>query len=117
MLRQQRPRNLHLINGLFDAHRNHAPVLAIASHIPQSQVGMEYFQATHPEQLFKECSAYAELVSEASQVPCILMSAIQHAWARRDVGVVVLPGDIADAPRGDEESGASSFLHAGECCS
>ena len=73
-------------------------VLAIASHIPQSQVGMEYFQATHPEQLFKECSAYAELVSEASQAPCILMSAIQHAWARRDVGVVVLPGDIADAP-------------------
>lgn len=111
------PGNLHLINGLFDAHRNHAPVLAIASHIPQSQVGMEYFQATHPEQLFKECSAYAELVSEASQAPCILMSAIQHAWARRDVGVVVLPGDIADAPRGDEESGASSFLHAGECCS
>ncbi len=98
MLRQQRPRNLHLINGLFDAHRNHAPVLAIASHIPQSQVGMEYFQATHPEQLFKECSAYAELVSEASQAPSILMSAIQHAWARRDVGVVVLPGDIADAP-------------------
>lgn len=92
------PGNLHLINGLFDAHRNHAPVLAIASHIPQSQVGMEYFQATHPEQLFKECSAYAELVSEASQAPCILMSAIQHAWARRDVGVVVLPGDIADAP-------------------
>lgn len=92
------PGNLHLINGLFDAHRNHAPVLAIASHIPQSQVGMEYFQATHPEQLFKECSAYAELVSEASQAPSILMSAIQHAWARRDVGVVVLPGDIADAP-------------------
>ena len=53
MLRQQRPRNLHLINGLFDAHRNHAPVLAIASHIPQSQVGMEYFQATHPEQLLR----------------------------------------------------------------
>ena len=92
------PGNLHLINGLFDAHRSHAPVLAIASDIPQSQIGLEYFQATHPEQLFRECSSYAELISEGSQAPRILMSAIQHAWARRDVGVVVLPGDIADAP-------------------
>lgn len=92
------PGNLHLINGLFDAHHNHAPVLAIASHIPQSQIGMDYFQATHPEQLFKECSVYAELVSEGSQAPRVLMSAIQHAWSRRDVGVMVLPGDIADAP-------------------
>jgi len=73
-------------------------VLAIASDIPQSQIGLEYFQATHPEQLFRECSSYAELISEGSQAPRILMSAIQHAWARRDVGVVVLPGDIADAP-------------------
>lgn len=92
------PGNLHLINGLFDAHHNHAPVLAIASHIPQSQIGVDYFQATHPEQLFKECSVYAELVSEGSQAPRVLMSAIQHAWSRRDVGVMVLPGDIADAP-------------------
>lgn len=92
------PGNLHLINGLFDAHRNHAPVLAIASHIPQSQIGVEYFQATHPEQLFRECSSYAELISEGSQAPRIVMTAIQHAWARRDVGVIVLPGDIADAP-------------------
>ena len=92
------PGTLHLINGLFDAHRSHAPVLAIATDIPQSQIGLEYFQATHPEQLFRECSSYAELISEGSQAPRILMSAIQHAWARRDVGVVVLPGDIADAP-------------------
>lgn len=92
------PGNLHLINGLFDAHRSHAPVLAIASHIPQSQIGVDYFQATHPEQLFRECSSYAELISEGSQAPRVVMTAIQHAWARRDVGVVVLPGDIADAP-------------------
>ena len=92
------PGNRHLIKGLFAAHRSHAPVRAIASDIPQSQIGLEYFQATHPEQLFRECSSYAELISEGSQAPRILMSAIQHAWARRDVGVVVLPGDIADAP-------------------
>ena len=91
------PGNLHLINGLFDAHRSRVPVLAIASHIPQSQIGVDYFQATHPEQLFKECSCYAELASEAGQVPRILLSAIQHAWSRKGVGVIVLPGDIAAA--------------------
>lgn len=91
------PGNLHLINGLFDAHRSHVPVLAIASHIPQSQIGVDYFQTTHPEQLFKECSCYSELASEPSQVPRILQSAIQHAWARKGVGVIVLPGDVAAA--------------------
>lgn len=73
------PGNLHLINGLYDAHRSRARVLAIASHIPQSQVGVDYFQVTHPEQLFKECSSYAELASTAEQAPRVLMSAIQHA--------------------------------------
>src|SRR6202167_180638 len=57
------PGNLHLINGLCDAHRNHVPVLAIAAHIPSSEIGTEYFQATHPERLFRECSHYVELVS------------------------------------------------------
>ncbi|WPX40530.1 thiamine pyrophosphate-binding protein [Akkermansia sp. N21116] len=89
------PGNLHLINGLFDAHRSHARVLAIASHIPQSQVGVDYFQATHPEELFRECSVYSELASEPEQVPRVLLSAIQHAYARQDVGVIVLPGDVA----------------------
>lgn len=92
------PGNLHLINGLYDAHRSRARVLAIASHIPQSQVGVDYFQVTHPEQLFKECSSYAELASTAEQAPRVLMSAIQHAYSLHDVGVIVLPGDVADAP-------------------
>lgn len=97
------PGNLHLINGLFDAHRSHARVLAIASHIPQSQVGVDYFQATHPEQLFKECSVYSELASEAAQAPRVLMSAIQHAHSMRDVGVIVLPGDVAAASAASRE--------------
>lgn len=92
------PGNLHLINGLYDAHRSRARVLAIASHIPQSQVGVDYFQVTHPEQLFKECSSYAELASTPVQAPRVLMSAIQHAYSLHDVGVIVLPGDVADAP-------------------
>lgn len=97
------PGNLHLINGLFDAHRSHARVLAIASHIPQSQVGVDYFQATHPEILFKECSAYAELASEPAQAPRVLMSAMQHAYSMKGVGVIVLPGDVACAPAASRE--------------
>jgi thiamine pyrophosphate-dependent acetolactate synthase large subunit-like protein len=63
------PGNLHLINGLFDCHRSRAPVLAIAAHIPSSEIGIDYFQATHPESLFKDCSHYVELVSGPEQLP------------------------------------------------
>src|SRR5262249_60533269 len=73
------PGNLHLINGLFDAHRSAAPVLAIAAHIPSSEVGTGYFQETHPDQLFRECSHYCELVSHPRQAPRVIQSAIQHA--------------------------------------
>src|SRR6516165_6048698 len=89
------PGNLHLINGLFDAHRSLAPVLAIAAHIPSSEVCTGYFQETHPDQLFRECSHYCELVSHPRQAPRVLQSAIQHAVSKRGVSVVVLPGDIA----------------------
>jgi pyruvate dehydrogenase (quinone) len=89
------PGNLHLINGLFDAHRNNVPVLAIAAHIPSSEIGIDYFQATHPENLFKECSHYAELVSSPGQLPQILLRAMRVAVGRRGVAVVVIPGDVA----------------------
>jgi pyruvate dehydrogenase (quinone) len=89
------PGNLHLINGLFDCQRSGVPVLAIASHIPSSEIGIDYFQATHPENLFKECSHYVELVSSAHLLPQILRRAIRVAIARRGVAVIVLPGDIA----------------------
>ncbi|GAA3189656.1 hypothetical protein GCM10020255_087980 [Rhodococcus baikonurensis] len=92
------PGNLHLINGLYDAHRSGAPVLAIASHIPSAQIGMGYFQETHPERIFIECSSYTELVSTAVQSPRVVQSAIQHSVARNGVSVIVLPGDIADCP-------------------
>jgi pyruvate dehydrogenase (quinone) len=88
------PGNLHLINGLFDCHRSRAPVLAIAAHIPSSEIGVDYFQATHPESLFKECSHYVELVSTARQAPQILLRAMRAAVARRGVAVVVIPGDV-----------------------
>src|SRR5271163_1624376 len=92
------PGNLHLINGLFDAHRNRVPVLAIAAHIPSTEIGIDYFQATHPETLFKECSHYVELVSHPAQMLQILTRAMRVAVARRGVAVVVIPGDVALHP-------------------
>src|SRR6201996_2585765 len=89
------PGNLHLINGLFDCQRNGVPVLAIAAHIPSSEIGIDYFQATHPESLFRECSHYVELVSNPKLLPQILKRAIRVAIAKRGVAVIVLPGDIA----------------------
>jgi pyruvate dehydrogenase (quinone) len=92
------PGNLHLINGLFDCQRSGVPVLAIAAHIPSSEIGIDYFQATHPESLFRECSHYVELVSNPSQMMQILTRAIRVAVARRGVAVVVIPGDVALSP-------------------
>jgi pyruvate dehydrogenase (quinone) len=89
------PGNLHLINGLFDAHRSRVPVLAIAAQIPTREIGSGYFQETHPDRLFQECSHYCELVSHPDQMPRILEIAIQTALTRRGVSVVVLPGDLA----------------------
>lgn len=92
------PGNLHLINGLFDCHRSAVPVLAIAAHIPSAEIGSGYFQETHPENLFKECSHYCELISGPPQMPRTLQIAIREAVGRRGVSVVVLPGDVALQP-------------------
>lgn len=90
------PGNLHLINGLYDANRSRVPVLAIASHIPSAQIGTQYFQETHPDRLFVECSVYSELVSSAAQAPRVFRSAIHHAYAAPGVAVLTIPGDVAD---------------------
>jgi pyruvate dehydrogenase (quinone) len=89
------PGHLHLINGLYDCQRSRVPVLAIAAHIPTGEIGSQYFQETHPERLFVECSHFCEAISHPSQVPRILEIAIQTAVARSGVAVVVLPGDVA----------------------
>jgi pyruvate dehydrogenase (quinone) len=96
------PGNLHLINGLFDANRNNVPVLAIAAHIPTEEIGGSYFQETHPQELFRECSVYCELASVPGQVPRLLEMAMRAALQRGGVGVVVIPGEVflADAPAG-----------------
>jgi len=92
------PGNLHLINGLFDCHRSRVPVVAIAAHIPSAEIGSGYFQETHPEQLFRECSSYCELVSTPAQMPRALEIAVRRAIAERCVSVIVIPGDVALKP-------------------
>ena len=99
------PGNTHLIQGLYDAHRSGVPVLAIASHIPTEQIGTSFFQETHPERLFVECSHYCELVSQAAQMPRLARVAIQQAIGRGGVSVLVTPGDVlqrsAEHPTGE----------------
>src|ERR1700754_2678119 len=92
------PGNLHLINGLFDCHRSRVPVLAIAAQIPSQEIGAGYFQETHPQTLFRECSHYCELISGADQMPRTLEIAIREAVSKRGVSVVTIPGDVALLP-------------------
>ncbi|MFH5878865.1 ubiquinone-dependent pyruvate dehydrogenase [Arthrobacter sp. NA-172] len=89
------PGNLHLINGLYDANKSRVPVLAIAAHIPSEEIGSQYFQETHPQELFRECSVYVEHVAHPSQMPRVLEIAMRTAVEKRGVAVVVIPGDVA----------------------
>lgn len=91
------PGNLHLINGLFDAQRSRVPVLAIAAHIPTVEIGTNYFQETHPQELFRECSVYVEYVADPKQMPRMLEIAMRTAIEKRGVAVLVIPGDVASA--------------------
>ncbi|WP_342042822.1 ubiquinone-dependent pyruvate dehydrogenase [Bacillus sp. OTU2372] len=89
------PGNMHLINGLYDCHRNRVPVLAIAAHIPSYEIGTNFFQETRPDHLFKDCSYYCEVVTTAHQMPRSVLVAMQNAVSRKGVSVLVLPGDVA----------------------
>lgn len=103
------PGNTHLIQGLYDAHRSGAPVLAIASHIPSNQIGTSFFQETHPERVFVDCSGFCETVARAEQMPRLQRIAIQHAIGDGGVSVLVLPGDVADLPAANP-LGVSNFV-------
>ena len=89
------PGNTHLIQGLYDANRNGAKVLALASHIPSRQIGSHFFQETHPEQIFQECSGYCEMVMSGDQGGVVLHHAIQSTMAGNGVSVLVIPGDVS----------------------
>jgi pyruvate dehydrogenase (quinone) len=88
------PGNLHLINGLFDANRSRVPVLAIAAHIPTAEIGGNYFQETHPQELFRECSVYCELATTPGQFPHIVEIAMRSAVELSGVAVLVIPGEV-----------------------
>ena len=88
------PGNLHLINGLFDCHRSRVPVLAIAAHIPSAEIGTNYFQETHPQNLFKECSDYCEMIGVPEQMPRTVEIAIRSAINLSGVSVLVIPGEV-----------------------
>ncbi|MEU3269797.1 pyruvate dehydrogenase [Saccharomonospora sp. NPDC006951] len=103
------PGNTHLVQGLYDAHRTGAPVLALASHIPSNQIGTGFFQETHPERLFLDCSGYCEVIGRPGQLPRIQRIAIQHALSRGEVSVLVLPGDVAHMDA-EEPTGTSLFV-------
>jgi pyruvate dehydrogenase (quinone) len=104
------PGNLHLINGLFDAQRTRTPVLAIAAQIPSQEIGGGYFQETHPQNLFQECSVYCEMVGDPAQMPFVLENAIRAAVGQRGVAVIVVPGDIALRPAPDQQGSAAAGL-------
>ena len=113
------PGNLHLINGLYDANRSRVPVLAVAAHIPRVEIGSRYFQETHPQELFRECSVYCELASVPEQIPHIMESAMRAALERGGVAVAVIPGEVffADVPSGARMTPvrkAASVIRPGE---
>lgn len=92
------PGNMHLINGLYDAHRSAAPVFALASHIPTPFIGSDYFQETHPTHFYAECTRYRELITHPLQAPQVIGSALRAAQEGPGVGMAVLPGDVAASP-------------------
>jgi len=105
------PGNMHLINGLYDAHRSNAPVLAIAAHIPSEQIGTSYFQETRPESLFRECSYYCETIASSRQMPRVLQIAMQTAISQNGVAVISLSGDVAMQKVEQEELEHAVFLN------
>ncbi|GAA5006867.1 pyruvate dehydrogenase [Kitasatospora paranensis] len=103
------PGNTHLIQGLYDAQRSGVPVLALVSHIPSGQIGTGFFQETHPERVFTDCSGFCEMVSNPAQLPRLLRIAVQHALGAHGVAVLVFPGDVAAQPAAGP-TGDSHFL-------
>ncbi|MEX3506901.1 pyruvate dehydrogenase [Corynebacterium sp. LK2590] len=106
------PGNTHLIQGLYDANRNGAKVLAIASHIPSRQIGSTFFQETHPEAIFQECSGYCEMVNSAEQGGVVLHHAIQSTMAGNGVSVLVVPGDVT-TQEADDDTFTDSVISTG----
>lgn len=103
------PGHVHLINGLYDAQRSNAPVLAIASTCASAMFGTEYFQETNPTLLFSNCSVYNETATTPTQVPHMLQAAMQEAIGRGGVGVFGLPADVTGQPAVESYASTSTL--------
>lgn len=107
------PGSAHLIQGLYDAQRSGAPVLALASHIPTSQIGTGFFQETRPEWMFMDASVWCQTLTRAEQMPRLLRVAIQEALGRQGVSVLVVPGDVADLEAAHPTGGSTLCVERG----
>jgi len=103
------PGHVHLINGLYDAHRSGAPVIAIASTIPSFEYGTEYFQETNTIKLFEDCSHYNQVATTPKQLPRMLQAGIQAAIHRKGVAVIGLPGDLTSVDSEDILTATQNF--------
>ncbi|EFK57809.1 thiamine pyrophosphate-dependent enzyme [Sphingobacterium spiritivorum] len=103
------PGHVHLINGMYDAHKSHVPMLVIASTINTHEMGMDYFQETNTIKLFDDCSCYNQLITTAEQAPRIIQTAIQHAISKKGVAVIGLPGDVSELKAVDTETSTQIF--------
>lgn len=103
------PGHVHLINGLYDAHRSGVPLIAIASTINTPEYGTDYFQSTNTTRLFDDCSCYNEIASTAVQAPRMLQSAIQHALHHKGVAVFGLPGDVSSQDAVESETAMHNY--------
>ena len=110
------PGHVHLINGLYDAHRSGAPVIAIASALPTEEFGTAYFQETNTIRLFDDCSYYNQMATTPEQLPRMLQCAMQTAVTRRGVAVIGLPGDLAMKDTGEILSSSSVFQAWADVC-
>ena len=103
------PGHVHLINGLYDAHRSGAPVIAIASTVASFEFGTEYFQETNTIKLFDDCSYYNQVATTPKQLPRMLQSAIQTALHRKGVAVLGLPGDLTKMDAAEIETSTQNY--------
>jgi pyruvate dehydrogenase (quinone) len=103
------PGHVHLINGLYDAHRSGAPLLAIASTIPSAEFGTDFFQETNTTRLFDDCSCYNVIANTPVQLPRMLQQALQHAKSKNGVAVLGLPGDLAAMDAVESVAARTSF--------
>jgi pyruvate dehydrogenase (quinone) len=91
------PGSTHLVAGLYEASRDHAPVLALSGEMPRQKLGTEYFQTTDTNLLFRDVSLYTETISSPAQAPAVIHQAITAAYAGRGVAHLTLPVDVINA--------------------